>query len=266
MIRVLIMIAVVGFVLSLATLTAAFAVGGPDLIARGGWHWAGAPWGRHHGGADDSDGMGGFHGASVTRTLEWSGGDSLDIDLPADVRYVQAPGPASVSVTGRGRDVRGVVIRGDRLDFEGHHGMHRGRLSVVVRAPGVQAFDISGASTLAIEDYDQPRLAIDASGNARVTARGRTDTLSLELSGNSEADAGGLAAKVAEVDASGASEAALAPIERARLEISGAAEIELLTRPRTLETDIAGAGKLRQRPPPSPQAAPPSPAAKGEKL
>ena len=44
MIRVLIMITVAGFVLSVATLSAAVAIGGPEAIARGGWHMAGGDW------------------------------------------------------------------------------------------------------------------------------------------------------------------------------------------------------------------------------
>ena len=37
MIRVLFMIAIAGFVLSVASLSAAVALGGPDFVAKGGW-------------------------------------------------------------------------------------------------------------------------------------------------------------------------------------------------------------------------------------
>ena len=48
MIRVLTMIAVAGFVLSLASLSAAVAIGGPDAIARGGWMFADRDWSHTH--------------------------------------------------------------------------------------------------------------------------------------------------------------------------------------------------------------------------
>ena len=41
MIRVLVMIAVAGFVLALVTISTAFAIGGPDFISRHGWELAG---------------------------------------------------------------------------------------------------------------------------------------------------------------------------------------------------------------------------------
>src|SRR4051812_14779100 len=113
MIRVLVMIAVAGFVLALATFAVAVAIGGPRVLARGGWalvarHWdadGDVEWsGRHHRHGAWADGS----GPQATRTLQWSGAEGLDVDLPADVRYIQQDGPASVTVTGQQRAVEHV--------------------------------------------------------------------------------------------------------------------------------------------------------------
>ena len=71
-----------------------------------------------------------------------------------------------------------------------------------------------------------------------------------------DGDLSGLKAREAEVEISGAGKATVAPTDRARLEISGMGEIELLTRPAQLETDISGAGRIRQPPVSQPAAAP----------
>jgi len=278
MIRVLLMIAVAGFVLSVGTISAAVAIGGPEAVAHGGWNMASSDHWRH-----DRDeirrGDGDWasdSGPTTTRTLEWSGAERLDIDLAADVRYVQAAGPGRVEVTGPKKLVDRVVIRGDSLRYRsGRHRHYRRypKLTVVVHAPNVTSFDVSGRSTLAIEGYRQARLNLDVSGDADVTGAGETDEISLDVSGSGDVDLGKLKAKGASVDISGDADATLAPTDWAKLDISGMGDVRLLTRPARLETDVSGAGRIRQgeesSPSPSPSPSPtpsPSPSPKGAKL
>jgi hypothetical protein len=273
MIRVLVMIAIAGFVLSIATISAAVAIGGPDLIARGGWalasggwddgHWN---WGRHHG----RDVRFAGDGPQSSRTLTWSGADSLNIDLPADVRYIQQAGPGSVVVTGPTEAVNKVIVRGDSIRYLHGYQYHHPKLIVVVRAPGISSFDVNGRNTLSIEGYHQDHLRLDISGDADVNATGETDDVDLDISGNSDVDLGALKAKGAEVDISGSADVTLAPTEWAKLDVSGAGDVRLLTHPGRLETDVSGAGRVRQEepsaspsPPPSPS---PSPSPKSSKL
>jgi len=270
MIRVLFMIAVAGFVLSVASISAAVAIGGPEAVAHGGWNLAG----KHHGDwdwDDDDRDRPERWGASTTRTLDWSGSTSLDLDLAADVRYVQAAGPATVTITGPERLVDHVIIRGDTIKYEDRgHSRHRSRLNIVIRAPNISSFDISGANHLSIEGYQQPNLRLNISGSADIKASGQTDALTLDLSGSGDADLGALKTKGAEVDISGSADATIAPTDWANLDISGRGDVRLLTRPEKLETDISGSGRVHQgeeaSPSPSPSPTPsPSPSPKGAK-
>jgi hypothetical protein len=282
------MIAVAGFVLCVGSLAAAVAVGGPEAIARGGWTFAdGGDWGwgwrshvRDHRDRDDrwaegrwSDGA----GPAGSRTLAWSGAHSFDLGLSADVRYEQtSSGPGSVEITGPTRALEHVIIEGDNLRYDSsfrHHWLPK--LTVVVRAPNISEFDVSGVSSLEIPDYRQSRLAVHASGDSDISVAGEADELDLRVSGTGDADLGKLKLKRAEVDVSGSGDAIIAPTESAKLEVSGVGDIRLVTRPGKLETDVTGAGKVRQdgpsspSPSPSPSASPsptPSPAApKGKK-
>jgi hypothetical protein len=275
MIRVLLMIAVAGFVLSVGAISAAVAIGGPEAVAHGGWSVANGHWrgDSHWDWDDDDDGRRATRdwGPESTRTLTWSGADTLDLDLAADVRYIQQAGPATVTITGPTRLVDHVMVRGDTLKYEdrGHH-THRTKLAIVVRAPNIQSFDIAGRNTLVIEGYRQPRLRIDASGAADVTASGEVDDLELDLSGNADAELGALKTRRAEVDIAGSSDAVIAPTDDARLEIAGNGEVRLLTSPKSLSTDVSGSGRVRHEapaiptPPPAPTA-PPSPSPKASK-
>lgn len=260
MIRVLAMIAVAGFVLSVGALSAAVAIGGPEAIARGGWSIVDRDWDgdwnfgwdghrsgwrdhvRHHRDHDDE----GDSGSRASRTLAWSGGDRLEVGLPADIRYVQAAGEGSVTVSGSENAVNRVVVRDGRIEMDGGwHGWPR-KLNIVVHAPAVTRFELSGANTLAIEGYRQDRLHVELSGATEMTASGQADAVDLEISGASHADLGELKVKGAEVEISGAGGATVAPTDWARLKISGMGDIRLLTHPPRLDTDISGAGRVRQ--------------------
>ena len=270
MIRALLMIAGAGFVLAAGAFAAAVAIGGPEAVTRGGWNLmshADGHWGSRHGprSADDDSA-----GPQSHRTLAWTGGDSLDIDLPADVRFIQAPGPGSIEVTGVASAVDRVILKGDslRFDHDGPRRWWRHKLHVVIRAPDVSHFDLSGASTLKIEDYKQDKLSVDVSGAAEVTAVGQADSIELDISGTGDVDLGGLKTRGAAVEISGAGSAIVAPTEWANLHISGMGDIRLLTRPAKLETDISGAGRIRELGPagssePAPPAAPEPPKVKG---
>ena len=287
MIRVLVMIAVSGFVLCLATLTAATIIGGPEAITRAAWSWGtDHRWAfhdRHWDRWDDehrwdrSDRWAGDSGPQATRELAWTGGDTLEIDVPAEVRYTQAAGPAKLTISGSRRAVDDVEIENGHIRFDhGRNRSHYGKLTIVMTAPNVTRFDLHGSSSLAIADYKQDRLRIDLSGNADVTAAGEVNVAELDISGSAEADLGKLKAKGAEVDIAGSGEATIAPTEWAKVDISGSGDVTLLTNPPKLESDISGSGSIHQEhgdassspsetPSPSPSPSP-SPPKSGKKL
>ncbi len=131
MIRALIIIAVAGFFVSVATLGAAVAITGPQAIARGAWAWGPHGWGsdwdepREDGAAHDT--------TRATREIAWDGG-ALRVDLPADVRFSQAPGPARVVVSGPVDAVTDVEIEDGVVRYAADH-THDARLTVDVSVP-----------------------------------------------------------------------------------------------------------------------------------
>lgn len=259
MIRVLFMIAIAGFILSVGTFAAAVAIGGPDAITRGGWNLAAKRWTADWSWDDHEPHHPSGGGPTTTRTLAWSGADSLEIDLPADLRYIQQAGPGTVEITGPERLVADVAIHRENISYDSRRHRRTSPLTIVVRAPNISTFDVSGRNTLRIEGYRQPKLRLDMSGDGEVHASGVTDEVALEMSGSGDADLGELKTQGAAVDISGSADAAIAPSVWARLDISGQGDVRLLTRPDRLETDISGSGKVRQLGPPGPPAPEPPP-------
>lgn len=268
MVRVLVMIAVAGFFVSLVTLTSAVAIGGPEVFENAAWDgWGRGHWSRHGdiaGWAWDDDGWDRRHGGGgeTSRDIAWSGGDTLDIEVPADVEYTQGP-VAKVTVTGPERAVEDVEIEGGHIQFAHGHHRHWGDLRIAMTAPSVTRFEISGSGKLAIAGYKQERLDIHITGNGDATAAGETGDLSLDVSGSGDADLGALKARSADVDISGSGEAKLAPTDQAKVRISGSGDVTLLTHPPRLDSNISGSGSLHQEagaPEPASPAQPAAPA------
>ena len=262
MTRTLTLIAAASFVLAVACLSGAAALGWHGLHHR---HWWG-PW--NHGGwnvrVHDDDGNDVWvtdhdvapEGAQTTREIAWTGGDRLDLDVGADVTFTQAPGPGKLVITGPSRAVQNLQLSGSHLQFANDID-NPGPLKVTMTAPNVKSFAINGSGDLAIDGYNQDKLDLDVSGSGNVSAKGRTRALKLDISGSGGVDARALAAASAEADISGSGKALIAPTDTADLDISGDGEIDLMSHPAHVSSDVSGSGRIVEGGP----AAPPKPAA-----
>jgi hypothetical protein len=241
MIRTLVLVAVVGAVTSIVCITGAVMIGGPDAIFRSAWSWTWPGHGRHFGGwrRVQMDA-----GPTVQRAYPWRDGTQLEVNAPASIEYVQAPGPAKLTISAPSDELDALDVRDGRIGFR-DAAAHSGELQVRLQAPAVNRFTLNGAGKLDIRGYRQDRLDLAISGDAAVTAEGEARAVSLNLSGAGEADLGKVKAARAELDISGAGQVTAAPTQSARVRISGLGDVNLLTRPPELETHIDGAGRVR---------------------
>jgi hypothetical protein len=249
MIRVLTMIAVAGFLVSAVTLSVAVGLTGPQNIMNGAWSFGPNGWGGHWQGHNhwswsrDEDRN---DGPQTTRDIAWRGGDTLSIDLDAEVQYAQAPGPAKVTVTGPQSTVADVEIQNGEIRYKDDDS-HDARLSIVVTAPSVTKFVMESSGKLAIADYRQDKLGLDLQGDADVTATGEAQAVDLSISGSANADLGAVKAKTAKVNIEGSGDATLAPTDAADITIAGSGDVSLLTRPARLQSNVSGSGHIRQQ-------------------
>lgn len=257
MIRTLLIIAGAGLVLATASLAGAFALGGHE-VSRNGWEWT----------LHDPDGdtvsfqrRDGAERPTVTREMDWTGGQRLTVDLPGRVDYVQGATPGVVvkgpaELTERVRLVDGRLFLAES-DGATHEQVYFGRkangrgfwvesddLEIVVTAPDVNDFQLQGSAALTLRDYDQDALSVDISGSGEVTAFGRTRTMELDISGSGDADLHDLTVTDANVAIAGSGEATLAPTGRADISISGSGDVDLLTRPAQLNQTVSGSGDV----------------------
>jgi hypothetical protein len=244
MTRTLVLIAGASFVLAVACLSGAVALGW-NGVHRHGW---GHGWNINF---DDDHGQhwirrvesGDAPGSTATREIAWTGGSEFDNDISADVQFTQAPGPAKLVVTGPKDAVDHIVLNGSHLDFQGD-GSYDGPVKVTLTAPDVRHFGLSGSGDLTIANYAQDDLDIEVSGSGDVTGSGKAKSVKLDISGDSTVDLGALASDSAQAEISGSGKATIAPASAADLHISGDGEIDLKTRPAKLNSDVSGSGKI----------------------
>ncbi len=248
MTRVLALIALIGFIVSVACFAGAAALGGRDIVEHG-WTIP-ADW---HIDVDDHDGDGDRDwdeaaddsGPDTTREIAWDGSTGLDLDVPAEVRFTQGPGPAKLSINGPKGSVDHLVLEGGRLKYD--QPMHRThRLVIVMTAPNVSHFQLDGDDRLTIAGFHQPHLAIDISGSAEAVAEGNVTDFDLQISGSGTADLSKLTSDTGKVDIAGSGRATIAPKSTADVDISGSGEVTLLSRPANVHSNVSGSGKLIQ--------------------
>jgi hypothetical protein len=158
MIRVLATIAVAGFLVSVATITTAVAIAGPDAIAHGAWTWSPHGWGwvDHFSESKDDDAPG--EAATTTRQIAWNGGDTLTVEVPADVKLARTAGSAAITVSGPAQAVADVEIEDGVVRWrEGHD--DDDRLTLVVTAPSVTRFVMKRHGVLTTADAAAPPAA-----------------------------------------------------------------------------------------------------------
>ena len=249
MIRVLVMIAVAGFLVSVVSLSSAVAIAGPDIITDSIWNrWmdGNVHWGWNDDFGDRRWRHGGDSGPQTSRDVAWTGNDSLEVDVPADIRYTQAPGDGKITISGPEREVSDVEVDGGAIRFSGH-GHHWGHLTIVVSAPAVTHFSMSGSGTLAIEGYKQDKLSLDLSGSTEVRARGEAKAVEVAIEGSSTTDLAELKVSNADVTLAGSGEATLGPTGVVNVNISGSGEVTLLNHPTRLESNVSGSGSIHQK-------------------
>lgn len=261
MIRTLITIAFASFILAVACLAGAAALGGRD-IAENGWTVP-SDWVFRI--QDEPGGEGGTRirrvaaSERITRDLPWTGGDSLTLELPADVTYVQSA-EAKITLSGPKDVVERVVVEGGRIAFseagEGSditidlNGVRMvddaDRLRITVSGPKVTRFAVNGSGDLDIRDYDQPAMDIQVQGSGDVKAGGRSDSLTLAIIGSGSIDAADLATRDAQVSTSGSGDATIAARGAVKVSVAGSGGVSLRAKPASLTSEISGSGDIDQ--------------------
>lgn len=259
MIKKLFIVAGIATAVSAVCLVGAFALAGHEVGTKG-WSLS----------IIDDDGLMRFRkndasakpAPMATRTIAWTGTDLLASDLDADVEYAQGA-EASIRITGPQALVDAVRFDNgklwmlntpdtpDEIKFTiGPNGIDaqksREALRIVVTAPAVHRFQVLGSGVLDIHNYDQPTLDVEVHGSGSFHGSGVTKVATVNLSGSGDADLENLRATDADVRLSGSGDTEVHASGKVKVDLSGSGNVELKTKPESLESTISGSGSLDQ--------------------
>jgi hypothetical protein len=177
------------------------------------------------------------------KSWRWSGGDTLALDAPMNIRY-RPSDPPGVSVTGPEDLLKHVRVSDGRIASDVTHSDKR--LDAVLSGVAIRKFVVNGGENLDLGEIDQPGLDLFINGNGTVSGRGKVERLNLTIAGPGKAELGGLSANDAKVSILGSGEASLSPHGSVKLFIAGSGKLQLLTRPAELRQTIVGSGEVSQ--------------------
>ena len=272
MIRVLVIIAVSGFLLCVVCIGGAVGLAS-QAIAQGK---VDSRWTSGKGWFPDSDGAGpvvDLNGSGVqgTRQVAWNGDESLTINVPSEVTYTEGSN-AGVTITGPTNLIDRIEVDDGQISLRGLRTRNyrgNGNIKIAVIAPHVKRFEFNGAQKVEIRDYSQDEMRIEVNGASEVKGFGHAKSLDVELNGASKVDMEGLKLENARVQMNGASDVTAGPTESADVEINGVGQATLLGQPKSCNRQIHGLGSVTVRdrpvatPSPSPSPSPPK-KAKGD--
>lgn len=185
--------------------------------------------------------------ASSERRLPWTGGDTIDIALPATVHLRVGEG-SDVVVRGSPDTIAHVDVRGSRITLNCRWSAAARHVEITLPGRAFRQIGLSGSGKVILENLDQPALALSISGSGSVRGQGTVDQLIVRLAGSGKARLADIAVKELKVDISGSGKVEAAPEDDADINISGSGDVRLLTRPARLRQHIAGSGRIRQLP------------------
>ena len=252
------LVAVSGFAISAICLGGAFALGG-NAIGNAVFDMGGLDLPR-------CDTTSPSSASTDSRSLPWDSSDRAAIALPANTHYQAGAGDQLV-VKGDPAIISHIRIHNGVVGLDCHGGAFFGHDSRIdVTLPGKRTFrtfevmgtgnmDVNGLSQSEVvlkvagagnitADAKVSKLDMDVSGTGTVEARGQTDKLNVDVSGSGKIKAGELETNDASLDVSGLGHIEVAPQGALSVDLSGAGTIYLKKEPRSIQSDISGAGRI----------------------
>jgi hypothetical protein len=140
-------------------------------------------------------------------------------------------------------------ISGDRLKIEMRREaiLPTETIKIVVTSPSLNGVQLNGAVHFNGRQLSGQTFAIETSGAAKVTLAGAVHHLLADLTGASQLQAADLSAADVELSVTGAGKADVTATNSLQASITGAGKVTYGGNPKTVQRQIAGAGKIIPR-------------------
>lgn len=233
MIKKLLIVFASGLALSIVALSAAWVIGGQELMTRiqRDGHFS-----------IDVDDDKADTTPQATRTLTFDGARLLTVNVPVEMRFVRGD-KAEMTVSGPASVIDALTWENDALSLRDKIRHNRG-LRVTITAPQLAGLILNAPGDIDLRELDQPSLKLEVHGPASVEARGRVDSLDVSTSGVGSLDLAHLDARDAKAEISGVGSIDLNASGKVDASISGAGSVSLHRKPVALTSRVSGLGAI----------------------
>jgi hypothetical protein len=183
--------------------------------------------------------------AGPERRLPWTGDDTFSLALSVPVRLV--PGTTNdVVLRGAPETIAHLELKGGRLRADCRNFPDRQAVTIELPSHAMQNIRLSGSATATIGPLDQPALALTVNGSGNVQASGTVERMSVTIRGSGDIRLNDVKMNRLTTRIAGSGNLEAGPKEEADITIAGSGNVRLLSRPATLNSRIAGSGRVTQ--------------------
>jgi hypothetical protein len=187
-------------------------------------------------------------GSGVPKTETRAVGNFTRIEVSGATVLEVTAGQSATTLTVSGDDnivpLVKTEVSGSTLSI-GTEGIHNTKLPLVVKIglPKLVAIEASGATKITASNLSGEHFELEGSGATKAVLTGAVDRLMVNVSGAGHVEAAGLAAKMADIDTSGAGNVQVNASDKLKVSISGAGKVTYTGNP-VITQHISGAGKI----------------------
>jgi hypothetical protein len=191
-------------------------------------------------------------GVLATETRVVGGFDRLEIDT-VNAKIAVDPSKASGTIEVKGDDnlvrrVRAHVESGKLIVDAGDEDVDaKAGLEVILHMGNLTKIEASGTSRVELEMETPGALEIHASGEARITGKGRVGHLEADIAGDSEILFRDLRAHSAEITAAGSSFAEVCAEDELDADAAGTADVDYYCNPNDVDKEESSGGEVHRR-------------------
>jgi hypothetical protein len=120
-------------------------------------------------------------------------------------------------------------------------------IMIIVSSPALKDVRLNGASSLTASNVSGQELKLESNGASSIHVDGSVTNLEVNFSGAGSLSATALQARTARVTLNGAASADVTASESLEISISGACSVTYGGRPKSVQQEVSGAGKIRAR-------------------
>jgi len=139
-------------------------------------------------------------------------------------------------------------VEGETLIIDSEKNLSpKGKIKVIISVSELYSISSSGANNIDVKGINSNQFDVDISGACNVELEGKTEDLTIDMSGATKLYSEQLLAQNVKLDLSGATKAVVFASSSLEADVSGVGNVEYLGDPPNVKSDVSGVASVKKR-------------------